>query len=171
MTSLESMPQDIMRIIFSNVTERDMLPVRFVSKTMKYYTKKRKGWKYYYDFINETVRRGETNIFRWLCDIGYFGDKKTCELIIKYDRIEMMSDAFGSGWDPNEIDICSSISDNGSMEMMQWALKAGHEISLFDHAFIAKEKYEEWKKWGDENGCSMDEYDPYFYYEEYRTDE
>jgi len=167
MSNLDSMPQDIIRIIFSNVTERDMLPIRFVSKGMKYYTKGRinKDRDYYHKFINETVRRNEFNMFKWLREIRYFGDKETCKLMIKYDRIEMLSDAFESGWDPYGIDICSSIADNGSMEMMKWALMAGHKISPYDHAFIEEKKYKEWKKWGEENGCILHEYDADFYYE------
>jgi len=64
MTSLESMPQDIMRIIFSNVTEREFLPIRFASKKMKHCTKGRinKDRDYCYEFINETVRRNEFNM-------------------------------------------------------------------------------------------------------------
>jgi len=82
--------------------------------------------------------------------------------MIKYDRI---SHAFESGWDPYGIDICSSIADNGSMEMMKWALKAGYKINPVGRTFIEEGKYKAWMEWGKDYDCVLDEYSPELYYE------
>uniref|UniRef100_A0A6C0C9E2 F-box domain-containing protein n=1 Tax=viral metagenome TaxID=1070528 RepID=A0A6C0C9E2_9ZZZZ len=162
MTNLNEMPWDIIKTIFGNLTDREKVTLRFVSQKMKRCTKKR-GKKYYIDFIDETIRRGEQSIFRWLCNMGYYGDEKSCKLLIDCNRIEMLEYVTKTNWDPF-IDICSRIVYNGNKEMMKWAINGGYKLSPFCHAFISKGKYDEWNALEVENGREMHGYDPYFYY-------
>jgi len=143
MANLESIPEEILQIILNNISDDEILPIRFVSKKMELYTKGRVS--YIYKIMKEI------NIFKWLCEIKYIDADKICGIIINQMdcNMEMMKWALESEYKINPDDHIL-ISEENYKELYE----LGYVLDEYD-PYIPKGSYKEIRKYI----CAYDDMD------------